>query len=143
MKEELSMKQFINNVKLTSSNNRTNKGITLIALVITIIVLLILAGISIATLTGDNGILNKAQQAEEKTTQAQIKELLQLAIIDIQTQIQTEQKRPANLDDITTETISEKIQDNLEITVGEKEENTNNTFQKIITITKKWRNLSI
>ncbi|MCI8759717.1 MAG: hypothetical protein HFJ34_01090 [Clostridia bacterium] len=130
------MKQFINNVKLTSSNNRTNKGITLIALVITIIVLLILAGISIATLTGDNGILNKAQQAEEKTTQAQIKELLQLAIIDIQTQIQTEQKRPANLDDITTETISEKIQDNLEITVGEKEENTNNTFQKIITITK-------
>ena len=37
-----------------------NKGITLIALVITIIVLLILAGISIAMLTGDNGILNKA-----------------------------------------------------------------------------------
>ncbi len=123
---------------MEKSNEKTfsNQGITLVALVITIIVLLILAGISIATLTGDNGILNKAQQAEEKTTQAQIKELLQLAIIEIQTQIQTEQKRPANLDDITTETISEKIQDNLEITVGEKEENTNNTFQKIIIITK-------
>ena len=40
---------------------KINKGITLIALVITIIVLLILAGVTIATLTGDNGILTKAQ----------------------------------------------------------------------------------
>ena len=38
---------------------RKNKGITLISLVITIIILLILAGISIATLTGENGELNK------------------------------------------------------------------------------------
>ena len=40
-----------------------NKGITLIALVVTIIVLLILAGVSIAMLTGQNGILNRASQA--------------------------------------------------------------------------------
>ena len=39
---------------------KESKGITLIALVITIIVLLILAGVTIATLTGDNGILTKA-----------------------------------------------------------------------------------
>ena len=39
---------------------KNNKGITLIALVITIIVLLILAGVSIAMLTGENGILNQA-----------------------------------------------------------------------------------
>ncbi len=45
---------------------QVNKGITLIALVITIIVLLILAAVSIATLTGDNGILKKAQTAKEK-----------------------------------------------------------------------------
>ena len=38
----------------------SNKGITLIALVITIIVLLILAAVSIATLTGENGILTQA-----------------------------------------------------------------------------------
>ena len=43
------------------------KGITLIALVITIIILLILAGISIAMLTGDNGILTKASNSKEKT----------------------------------------------------------------------------
>ena len=40
---------------------RYNKGITLIALVITIIVLLILAGISIASLTGENGILKEKE----------------------------------------------------------------------------------
>ena len=39
---------------------KNSKGITLIALVITIIVLLILAGVTIATLTGDNGILTQA-----------------------------------------------------------------------------------
>ena len=50
---------------------RRNKGITLIALVVTIIVLLILAGISIAMLTGQNGILNRASEAKEKTRVAQ------------------------------------------------------------------------
>ena len=40
-----------------SVKSTRQKGITLIALVITIIVLLILAGVSIATLTGENGIL--------------------------------------------------------------------------------------
>ena len=50
---------------------RRNKGITLIALVVTIIVLLILAGISIAMLTGQNGILNRASEAKEKTVVAQ------------------------------------------------------------------------
>ena len=46
---------------------KNNKGITLIALVITIIVLLILAGVSIAMLTGENGILNQASKAAEMT----------------------------------------------------------------------------
>ena len=50
---------------------RRNKGITLIALVVTIIVLLILAGISIVMLTGQNGILNRAAEAKEKTRVAQ------------------------------------------------------------------------
>jgi Tfp pilus assembly major pilin PilA len=54
------------------------KGITLIALVITIIVLLILAGISIATLTGENGILKKATVAGEETKKAEYKEILEL-----------------------------------------------------------------
>ena len=47
------------------------KGITLIALVITIIILLILAGISIATLIGENGVLIKASKAGEETKKAE------------------------------------------------------------------------
>lgn len=54
------------------------KGITLIALVITVIVLLILAGVTIATLTGDNGILRQANNAKEKTKQAEEEELRKL-----------------------------------------------------------------
>ena len=46
---------------------KNNKGITLIALVVTIIVLLILAGVSIAMLTGDNGILGRAKEASTQT----------------------------------------------------------------------------
>ena len=53
---------------------KKEKGITLVALVITIIVLLILAGVSIATLTGDNGILTKASEAKEETEAASRKE---------------------------------------------------------------------
>ena len=56
----------------------TNGGITLIALVITIVVLLILAGVSIAMLTGDNGIITQAQKAKEKTEEAKIREEQQL-----------------------------------------------------------------
>ena len=50
---------------------KRNRGITLIALVVTIIVLLILAGVSITMLTGQNGILNRAGEAKEKTEIAQ------------------------------------------------------------------------
>ena len=63
-------------------NRKTNnKGITLIALVITIIVLLILAGVAIATLTGDNGVLTKAVTAKDRTTEAEAKEAVQLEAI--------------------------------------------------------------
>ena len=50
---------------------KNTRGITLIALVITIVVLLILAGITIAALSGDNGILTRAKEAKEKTELAQ------------------------------------------------------------------------
>ena len=55
---------------MRKQNLKENKGITLIALVITIIVLLILAGVSIAMLTGENGILTQAQRAANETENA-------------------------------------------------------------------------
>ena len=59
---------------------KNSKGITLIALVITIIVLLILAGVVIATLTGDNGILTQAGNAKDKTTEAESIERVQVEV---------------------------------------------------------------
>ena len=54
---------------------RSNKGITLIALVITIIVLLILAAVTINALSGDNGILKRAKDAKEQTNEKNQKEM--------------------------------------------------------------------
>ena len=59
---------------------RNQRGITLIALVITIIVLLILAGVSIAMLTGDNGILKNADTAAEETAIANAKDAVSMAV---------------------------------------------------------------
>ena len=61
---------------------KRNKGITLIALVVTIIVLLILAGISISMLTGQNGILNRASEAKSKNGTAQNGDLVKLSTMD-------------------------------------------------------------
>lgn len=62
---------------------KNQKGITLIALVITIIVLLILAGVSIAMLTGENGLLTKASTAGTETKKASTQESVKLAIAEI------------------------------------------------------------
>ena len=59
-------------------NINKNKGITLIALVITIIVLLVLAGVSIAMLTGDNGILTQANNAKIEQCHGAVKEAINL-----------------------------------------------------------------
>ena len=53
---------------------KENKGITIITLAVTIIVLIILAGVSINMLVGDNGIITKAQQARENIELAQVEE---------------------------------------------------------------------
>ena len=66
-------------------------GITLIALVITIIILLILAGISIRLLTGEDGLIAKALQAKEKNSLEQEKELLVLAINSTKMRLMTEE----------------------------------------------------
>ena len=61
---------------------KTNeKGITLVALIVTIIVLLILASISIAMLTGENGILNQAKKAKEETNQGEEIEKIKIAVM--------------------------------------------------------------
>ena len=69
-----------------NNNLKNTKGITLIALVITIIVLLILAGVSIAMLTGQNGILTQAQSAKQTTELKSAEEKVKLAVMTTRSQ---------------------------------------------------------
>ena len=67
-------------IKIEKQRKQKDNGITLIALVITIIVLLILAGVTISTLTGENGILTRASDAKTETEISSAKEQAQLDI---------------------------------------------------------------
>ena len=74
----------------------------MIALVITIIVLLILAGVAIVTLTGENGILNRAKAAAEASKKASAKERLQTELLSIQAE------KVTNGEEITIEALDDK-----------------------------------
>ena len=85
---------------------KQTKGITLIALVITIIVLLILAAVSIATLTGENGILTRANDSKKQTEIASVKEQAQLDIANWIAE-RLENGEDTTLDDATVKNIIE------------------------------------
>lgn len=98
---------------------KQNNAITLIALVITIIVLLILAGVTIVTLTGDNGLITKASDAQKETLKAEGLEKIQVEIAgsyDNNGQIDTNQLRTnlQHISGLTTEN-DEPITNNTEI----------------------------
>ena len=58
---------------------KNKRGITLIALIITIIILLILTGITLSAIMGDNGLLTQAMKSKTSTDESSAKELLELA----------------------------------------------------------------
>ena len=68
---------------------KSNLGITLIALIITIIVLLILAGVTLNMVMGENGIFGKANNAKNKTEVAQYEEELRMCVLELQTDAAT------------------------------------------------------
>ena len=83
---------------------RKQKGITLIALVITIIVLLILAGVTVATLTGDNGLLQKSTSAKQDNEDSKELELIKLSV---------SAAKVAGKGTITTENLNNELKSNL------------------------------
>ena len=74
---------------------KEQQAITLVALVITIVILLILAGISIASLTG-NGLFEKAKQSQEKHSSESAKEKLQMSLMNMATEKQTSKNYDKN-----------------------------------------------
>ncbi len=83
---------------------KKEQGITIIALVITIIVLLILAGISIGTITGDNGIIKEANNAKASTEKSNWEEQIDSAIISAEAK-----NRNTKLNDVIQELISKGV----------------------------------
>ena len=79
-------------------NNR--RGITLIALIITIIILFILAGITVTMLTGENGIINRAVEARERTERASLVEQVQIDILIEQSKNTSENLTREQLDSV-------------------------------------------
>lgn len=83
-----------------------NSGITLIALVITIIVLLILAAISIATLTGENGILTRANEAKIANEKGEAEDRIKLVLNEWQ--IEKNRTDGMNLEDFLNSKVASK-----------------------------------
>ena len=89
-----------NKINMKRMQEKDTKGITLIALVITIIVLIILAGVVITLSLGNKGIFNRAKQAKEEYEIAAEKEKLGLEITNIQTAIIENKNEMATLKDL-------------------------------------------
>ena len=91
---------------------KENKGITLIALVITIIVLLILAGVSIAMLSGDNSILKNASKAGDDTKLANAKEAAVVKMQEVMSDFYQKKYAPKAGETAITTSLSDYIKDN-------------------------------
>ena len=79
------MKRLDIKFKSKEINIKKEKGITLVALVVTIVVLLLLAGISLNLVIGNEGILTRSKESKTKTQLAEVKEKAQLDITEVQT----------------------------------------------------------
>lgn len=100
--------------KLKEELKYSKRGITLISLVVMIIVLLILAGITINMLFGENGLLNRATDATEKYSKAEAKEKVELLLSEYV------------IDKVTgeNENFANFLRKNLQVGVGQNEDNT-------------------
>ena len=83
-----------------SEMNKKNSGITLVALVVTIVVLLILAGVSINLVVGQNGLINRAKEAAKNTTLASLIDEVQTEIVAEQTKVKNMEFLNTNLKDV-------------------------------------------
>ena len=96
---------------------KRNKGITLIALVVTIVVLLILAGISISMLGGENGIITKAQEAKEENRGGTVEERRDLWKANQKSDESTNSNTAQTLDELLEDLENEGLLTSEEVTI--------------------------
>ena len=109
---------------------KENKGVTLVALVITIIVLLILAGVTLSMVMGDSGIFSKANKASTETTISSAKDAVRLATLEAVTDQYTDNGSIGTA--ITSEAeaikaVNAKLQDGYKIESGKIMQGTTDT----------------
>ena len=105
---------------------RRERGITLVSLVVTIIILIILAGVSINLTLGENGIITKSKQAKEKTEQAKLNE--EIALNELYMQIEAEGGEGSNIYIEKLAEFKKEIADYIEEAGGVKPEYTADTM---------------
>ena len=116
-----------------NKTSKNAKGITLVALVVTIIILLILAGVSIAMLAGEDGLLRKAIEAKE---QAKIKEYAEkIELIKTELKIKNEGYQEPSIGDLETEFKNEKHNDWV-YSIEQKSDEMDNDIDKLKLTTK-------
>ncbi len=98
-------------------NRKADVGITLVSLVVTIVILLILSGIAIATLGGENGLFARVKQAKKAHVQSEMQEQLTLAL----NELQLDKKENASLDDVTQDWINTVVSSDYSPTIKEDE----------------------
>ena len=81
---------------------KKERGITLVALVVTIVVLLILAGVSISMVLGNNGIVTKAQASQAAQDKAYAREVVESALKSVQIDVLTGKKATGTVADVVT-----------------------------------------
>ena len=108
---------------------KSKKGITLIALVVTIVVLLILAGVSISLVIDNNGIIKRSKDVKRSYATEQIKEEVELAYSSVRTDLLTEK--------ITEDEVAKKLGEELGVSVSETDKDYNFNYKgEDITISK-------
>ena len=93
---------------------KENKGVTLVALVITIIVLLILAGVTLSMVMGDSGIFSKANKASTETTISSAKDAVRLATLEAVTDQYDDNGATSTTTEITDSNVVSKVNDKLQ-----------------------------
>ena len=112
--------------------HESNAAITLIALIITIIILLILAGVTLNMVMGENGIFGKANNAKNKTEVAQYEEELRMCVLELQTDAATNGET-FNMDTIKNKFV-EKVKElenttDIEFSTGDSETRLDGTYK--------------
>lgn len=110
---------------------KNNRGITLIALVVTIIILLILAGITITMILGQDGIFNKAETARVESRGANVQEARDLWKLEQKTDEYTDNKTAKSLEELIDDLVSQKLltEDEKDIILGNEEKGIEATGQ--------------